>query len=201
MSSRTRRQAPENAQEQVAAALRGVDTPVFTVPASSGMDGRRVPRKLRPKPRVAGEKAGQKPSFWGMLVLVLIWLTDLPQELYDWIADSITIRRKRRPLRGGWRSRAGGMLAAVDAEVWTYLAVGASGVHIVYVGELGSEIGWSSPRAEVRGAESLAWAKSSPYVANVRFHFTDGSWASFQVRGAARGQLLEHFPESAGKRG
>lgn len=199
MSSRTR-QAPENAEEQVAAALSGVDTPVLTVPASSGSDARRVPRKLRPKPGVAGGKARQKPSFWGTLALVFIWLTDLPQELYDLIADSVTIRRKRRPLRGGWRSRAGGMLAAADAEVWTYLAVGASGVHIVYVGELGSEIGWSAPRAEVRGAESLAWAKNSPYVANVRFHFADGSWAGFRVSGAARGRLLEHFPQSSGKR-
>ena len=201
MSSRTRPQAPENAEEQVAAALSGVDTVLCTVPVSTGMDARRVPRRLRQKPRVAGGQARQKPSFWGMVAVVFIWLTDVPQELYDWITDKITLRRKRRPLRGGWRSRAGGMLAVADAPVWTYLAVGTSGVHIVYVGELGSETGWSAPRAEVRRVESLPWANKSPYVANVRFHFTDGSWASVQVRGTQRPRLLEQFPESAGARG
>lgn len=200
MSSRIR-QAPEDAEEQVAAALNGVDTPVCTVRVSPGSDARRVPRKLRPKPGVAGGKDRQKPSYWGTAVVALLWLTDLPQELYDLIADSVTLRRRRRTLRGGWRSRAGGMLAANEAAVWTYLAVGTSGVHVVYVGELGSEIGWSAPKAEVRSAESLPWAASSPHVANVRLHFADGSWGSVLVRGADRPRLLEHLPQAAGKRG
>lgn len=184
-------------REQVAAALGHTDTPVIVAPVSPGFDARRVPKRLRPKPAVAGAKRKQQGApWWAWLLMGFLWLTDVPGHLYDLIADSITLRRKRRPLRGGWRRQAGRLLAACEASVGKYLVVGRSGVYLVYVGELGSEVGWSLPRDQVRGAERLKWADDSPYVANFRLHFADGSWASTLVQVAARQQILGQF-ESA----
>jgi hypothetical protein len=180
---------------QVGAVLGGhADTPVAVLPVLPGTDARRVPKRMRPRPRVAGEKPRQRPSWWAWLPLVLIWLTDLPQVLYDALADSVTLRRRRRPLRGGWRSHAGGLLAACDAGIGKYLVVGVAGLPLIHVGDLGSEVAWSLPREQVRGAEPLKWADKSPYMANSRLHFADGSWASVRIPGGGRQQMLAAFP-------
>lgn len=183
---------------QVTSALGHTDTPVAVVALWPCVDARRVPKRLRPKPTVARKTRTQRPPWWGWLILVLLWLIELPQVLYDLVADSITLRRKRRPLRGGWRSQAGGLLAACDAVVRGYLVVGHSGVHVVYVGDLGSEVGWSLPRQHVRSAERLKWADESPHIANFRLHFADESWASVRVSKGEQRQVLEQFA-SVGK--
>lgn len=183
---------------QVPAALDHADIPVALGLVVPGTDARRVPKRMRPAPSVAGEERKQRPPWWGMLILVFIWLTDVPQTLYDLVADSITLRRKRRPLRGGWRSQAGGLLAACGAATGTYLVVGRSAVYLVYVGDLGSEVGWSLPRAQVRGAERLKWADNEPYIANFRLHFADGSWGSVRVREALP-QILGEFTAPPGQ--
>ncbi|SCK57270.1 hypothetical protein [Streptomyces sp. WMMB 322] len=194
-------QMSQEVHTQVVAALGHTDTPVAVGLVTPGTDARRVPKRLRPKPRVAGKERKQRPPWWGWLVLVFIWLTDVPQTLYDLIADSITLRRKRRPLRGGWRSQAGGLLAACDAPARTYLVVGRSGLHLVYVGDLGSEAGWSLPLEHVRDAEPLKWADDSPYVANSRLHFTDGSWSSVRLKGGAQQQILGKLAPPPGFKG
>lgn len=183
----------QDVRGQMAAALGHADTPVAVGPVASDMGARRVPKRLRPRPTVAGKERKQRPPWWGMPALVFIWLADVPQTLYDLVADSVTLRRKRRPLRGGWRSEAGGLLAACGTATGKYLVVGRSGVHLVHVGDLGSEVGWSLPRERVRGAERLKWADDSPYIANFRLHFSDGSWGSVRVRGAALQQMLGQF--------
>ncbi len=185
------------AQDPVAAALGDADTPVAVVLVTPGTDARRVPKRLRPKPPVTGEERKQRIPWWGRLALVVIWLTDVPQGLYDLLADSITFRRQRRPLRGGWRSQAGGLMAACGTATWKYLVAGRSGVHLVYVGDLGSAVGWSLPREQVRGAERLKWAADSPYIANFRLHFADGSWASVRVRGGVQEQMLGQFASTS----
>ncbi|MDT0380226.1 hypothetical protein RM572_15825 [Streptomyces sp. DSM 42041] len=184
---------------QVAAALCHVDAPAVVVQVSSGTDARRVPKRRRPEPTVAVKRRKQAPPWWGRLVLIIIWATDVPQVLYDAIADSLTLRRRRRPLRGGWRSHAGGLLAACDADVRKYLAVGRSEVHLVYVGDLGSEVGWSLPRKHVRSAESLKWAEKWPHMAHSRLHFVDGSWAGLLASGQDRAQLLSQVPSVSGR--
>lgn len=186
---------------RVAAALEHADTPVAVGLVSSSTDARRVPKRMRPKPTVDGGARKQRAPWWGVLALVFVWLSDVPQTVYDRIADSITLRRKRRPLRGSWRSQAGGLSAACDAATRTYLVVGRSGVHLVYVGDLGSEIGWSLPREQVRGAERLKWADDSPYIANFRLHFADGSWGSIRVNGEAKQQLLSQLASTPGGSG
>lgn len=64
----------------------------------------------------------------------------------------------------------------------------------MYIGELGSEVGWSLPREQVRSIKHLEWAGGMPHRATLRFHFSDGSWGDLVIIGQTWRQLLSQFP-------
>lgn len=189
-------QVAQEVRRQVEAALAGADRPEVWGPSKSPDRAKAVPRRMWPSPGVVRKR---QKSFLDRCFLLVDNVTDPIGNLADWFIEKISFRRRKRALRGGWRSLAGSLLAAHHTAVRRFLVVGGTGLHLVYIGELGSETGWSVPREKVRGVEHLEWDGGMPHKATLRFHFTDGSWGDVVVVGQTWRQMLSQFPPVPGK--
>lgn len=179
---------------QIEVALTGVDRSEVFGP-SFGTGRAKTPRRRWPKPTVVRKrKKGLEEWLFLLLFVPIYHVTDPIGNFADWLLDKISFRRKKRALHGGWRSTAGSLLAAHKTAVRRFLVSGHTGLHLVYIGELGSEVGWSLPREQVRGIEHLEWAGGMPQEATLRFHFADGSWGDLVIVGEAWQQMLSQFP-------
>ncbi|GAA2244412.1 hypothetical protein GCM10010145_09060 [Streptomyces ruber] len=190
-------QAAREVRGHIEAALAGVDVPVvFGI--SWGTEGAKTPPRRRwPHPAVLVHVKRKKPLWarlFDLIVIPAVWVTDPIGEVYEWLADHSPFRRRKRALHGGWKSIAGSMLAAHHTPVKCYLVSGRTGLHLVWIGELGSETGWSLPTEQVTGVEHLEWAGGMPHKARLRFHFADGSWGDRVIVGEAWQQMLSQFP-------
>ncbi|GGO56479.1 hypothetical protein GCM10012287_50160 [Streptomyces daqingensis] len=193
-------QAAQEARGQVETALAGVDQPVVFGPSQGTGRAKTPPRRRWPDPSVVRKpEKGLLDRLFLFVVVPVHHLTDPIGNFFDWLLDTVTFRRKRRALHGGWGSTAGSLLAAHHTSARRFLVVGRTGLHLVYLGELGSETGWSLPREQVRGVEHLEWAGGMPRKATLRFHFTDGSWGDVAVVGQTWQQMQSQFPAAAGK--
>lgn len=193
-------QVAQETHGQVEAALAGVDQPVVFGPSQSTGRTKTPPRRRWPKPAVVRKpKKGLLDWLFWLVVAPVYFVTDPIGNFFDWVLDKVSFRRKRRALRGGWGSVAGSLLAAHHTSARRFLVSGRNGLHLVYIGELGSETGWSLPREQVRGIEHLEWAGGMPHQATLRFHFTDGSSGDLVVIGQTWQQILSQFPPAPGK--
>lgn len=193
-------QAAQEARGQVEAALAGVDQPVVFGQSSTSQRSKTPPRRRRPDPSVVRKpRKGLLDGVLNFVFLPIVYVTDPIGNFFDWVLDSVSFRRKRRALHGGWRSTAGALLAAHHTSARRFLVAGRTGLHLVYVGELGSETGWSLPREQVRGVQHLEWDGGMPHKATLRFHFADGSWGDVTVLGQSWQNLQGQFPAAAGK--
>ncbi|THA25282.1 hypothetical protein E4198_11580 [Streptomyces sp. RKND-216] len=187
-------QSAQDFGHQIEKALAGVDRPVVFGLSSVSQRVRTPPRRRWPNPSVIRKR---KKTFgdrvFSFVVTPVYYLSDPIGTIYDWLVSRLSFWRKRA-LRGGWGSIAGSLLAAHKAATRRLLVSGQVGLHLVYVGELGSETGWSVTREKVRGVEHLEGEGGMPHKATLRFHFTDGSWGDLVVIGPAWQQLLSQFP-------
>lgn len=190
--------AEHERRDQVESALGGADTPAAIAQVSACEGSKSPPRRMRPKPTVVRT---YKLRWWQLLLWAVFVLSDLVGSFFDWLVEKVTFNfRRRRTLRGGWRSDAGSLLAAVDAPVRTLLVVGREGLHVVYVGELGTEVGRTLPRAKVTGVEQPSPEKGRQMRAKLGFHFADGSWCRLFFPDASWQRIAEQFPQTSGKR-
>ncbi|MDT0380225.1 hypothetical protein RM572_15820 [Streptomyces sp. DSM 42041] len=193
MSEKTEQSAQEFGH-QIEKALAGVDRPVVFGLSSGSQRARTPPRRRWPNPSVIRKR---KKTFgdrvFSFVVTPVYYLSDPIGTLYDWLVSKLFFWRKRA-LRGGWGSTAGSLHAAHHTSARRFLVVGRTGLHLVYVGELGSETGWSVTREKVRGIEHLEGEGGTPHKATLRFHFTDRSWGDLVVIGPAWQQMLSQFP-------
>jgi hypothetical protein len=190
-------QVAQEVRGQVEAALSGMDQPVVFGPSQGTGRAKTPPRRRWPDPVVVRKpKKGFLHWFFWLVLAPVYYVTDPIGNFFDWLLDKISFRRKKRALHGGWGSIAGSLLAAHHTSAQRFLVSGRTGLHLVYVGELGSETGWSLPREQVHGIEHLEWAGGMPHKATLRFHVADGSWGDLVVIGQTWQQMLSEFPRA-----
>ncbi|OAH09584.1 hypothetical protein [Streptomyces jeddahensis] len=193
-------QVAQELRGQVEAALAGVDQPVVFGPSQGTGRAKTPPRRRWPNPGVVQKpKKGLLDRLFWFVFAPVYYVTDPIGNFFDWLLDTISFRRKRRALHGGWGSIAGSLVAAHHTSARRFLVSGRTGLHLVYVGELGSETGWSLPKEQVRGIEHLEWAGGMPHKATLRFHFADGSWADLVLIGQTWQQVLSQFAPAPSK--
>lgn len=193
-------QVAQEVRGQIEAALADMDRPVVFGPIQGTGRAKAPPRRRWPKPGVVRtRKKGFLDWLFWLVFIPVYHVTDPIGNLADWLLDKISFRPKKRALHGGWRSTAGSLLAAHHTAVRRFLVAGGSGLHLVYIGELGSEVGWSLPREQIRGIEHLEWDGGMPHKATLRFHFADGSWGDLVIVGQVWQQMVSQFPSAPSK--
>lgn len=181
-------------REEIESALKGEDVAQYFASAGDTWRTKMPPRRYRFTPSVVTFSGRGLERLARYVLFPFDRLTDPIGTVQDWVTDKIPFRRKKRPLVGGWRSTAGSLVAAVQSPAQNYLVCGHSGLHVVFAGDLGSELGWSVPKEKVRGVEHLTWDWNKATEATVRFHFEDGSWGDLLIVDKSWKQVLALYP-------
>lgn len=180
--------------------LAGVDEPVVCAVTQTTGYLRIPPLRKWPNPTVIPEPP--KPHLVVRILLAVatpyFWVSDPIGEFIFWLETTVTLRRRKRAMRGRWRSVAGSLALAyhVPASVRSFLVAGRSGLHVVYLGELGAEVGWSVPREKIRGVDKVKRKGDTAERAVLRFRFVDRSWVDRAFRDASWKELLAELPSA-----